>query len=91
MRFDHPFTTYLGCETDPKFNGAEAEIEEYITRENLIHKFLSGEIEEDAVFDCLDQQGIDPYEYIDSVEYNVNFIIQNQILISDAGLWLPQY
>jgi hypothetical protein len=91
MLFDHPFTTYLGTETDPEFNGSDAEVQEYILRENLIHQFLTGEEGEAVILDCLNEQGINPHAYLNSVEFNIELIISNRVEVTDAGLWVPQY
>ena len=91
MFFEHPFTTYIGCNRDPKFNGDHDELKEYQLREDLINRFIAGDVGEDAVLDCLNEQGINPYDYLNSVEGNIEFIMANNIQITDAGLWVPQY
>ncbi|MFY7804820.1 MAG: hypothetical protein ACOVQ7_15480 [Limnoraphis robusta] len=91
MFFEEPFTTYPGCEFDPKFDSPEEETQEYIDRENVIWDFLHGRTGCIEVYDALDEHGIDVYKYMDSVEDNINFIMANGIQPVDSVLWLPNY
>ena len=91
MFFEEPFTTYIGSEGDPKYDSPEEEIQEYIAREDVIWDFLHGRAGCMEVYDALNEHGIDVVEYLDSVEFNLNFIMANGIRPTDAGLWLPNY
>ena len=91
MFFEEPFTTYLGCETDPKYDGPEEELQEYIAREDVIWDFLHGRTGCMEVYDALNEHGIYVVEYLDSVEFNLEFIIANGIRPTDSVLWLPNY
>lgn len=90
MDFESPFLTYEGRETDPQYDSPEEETRELFIRQNLIFDFLEGAEFPDVVLDCLDEHGIDPIAYVNSVEESIDWIIQNNIKITDAGLWVPQ-
>jgi hypothetical protein len=42
------------------------------------------------VYDAINESTMDVVEYIDSVEWNINFIMANGIKPTDTGLWLPK-
>lgn len=89
LYFPEPFLTFVGQEGDPLYDSPEEEINEFFTRQNLIHDFLEGKTKADEVLDCLIEQGIDPGEYVEEVESSIEFIISNNLIIPDARLWLP--
>jgi hypothetical protein len=90
MLFEEPFTTYPGWERDPGYNGTTEEIQEYWGRESMIWDFLHGRTGCMEVYDAINESTMDVVEYIDSVEWNINFIMANGIQPTDTGLWLPK-
>ncbi|NEQ40621.1 MAG: hypothetical protein F6K40_32090 [Okeania sp. SIO3I5] len=63
-------------------------MKEFFTRQNIIFNFLEGKEKADTLLDGLDEQGINPDEYINSVEESINFIVTNNIKVTDAGLFM---
>ncbi|MDJ0553516.1 MAG: hypothetical protein QNJ68_03570 [Microcoleaceae cyanobacterium MO_207.B10] len=90
MLFEEPFCTHFGVESDPKYNSPESELKEFFLRQNLIFDLLEGKEHADTVLDCLDEQGIDPFYYLENLCESVDFIIENNIEITNAGLWVPR-
>ena len=81
MDFLLPFSTYF-CE-NPDFDGADSQkqSEQLIQRQELIQQVVYGEEQINVLLDLLEQQGIDPVDYVSFVEINVKEVIDNKVLV----------
>ena len=76
-----PLSTFY--RENPDYNLADSinETRLLIQRQGMVDKVLSGDEQPDTLLDLLDSQGLDPIEYINSVEFNVQLVLENGILI----------
>lgn len=90
LQYDEIWYPWMGREGDPKYNGPEAEVQEHLLRNQLIGDFLEGKTGFDVVLDCLNDQGIDPDLYLDSMRWNINAVMEANYIPPDFELWVSQ-
>ncbi len=76
-----PFSTYHRHEPDFNESDSLQESEALIQRQETIQSVLYGEADADYLLDVLENQAIDPVEYVAMVEANVNQVINHQVLV----------
>ena len=76
-----PFLTYYRENSDYNAADARNEVALMNTRNEAIESFLAGDVQEDYLLDLLDHQGIEPEEYIQSVEDEIVYFMNNPHLL----------
>lgn len=72
-----PFLTYYRDSLDYNVNDSKNEFDLMNQRNIAIEGFLQGEIAEDYLFDLLDSQNIEPQDYIESVQHELQYFLRN--------------
>ena len=75
-----PFQTYFIENPDYNESDIQNEFNALVIRQRAINDLLEGKLSPEEVLDLLNDQKIDVDEYVNCVEHNVSFIIQNGIL-----------
>jgi hypothetical protein len=89
MHVLEPFMPDLGLSPDHNSSDIRAEIEAHFTIQRMAEKFLKGEVDLDTFEQCLDFFGIDPIEYWQVVDQNVDHVVETQTALEHSFLILP--
>lgn len=83
-----PFLVGLELTPDHTLSDIRSEAKPYLALSELTNKFLKGQCSLEEFEDALAGYGIDPYEYWDEVEDNVDHIIKNDVAVEHAEFLL---
>lgn len=89
MHVLEPFLPDLDLSPDHNASDIEAEIQTHFIIQRLMEGFLKGEVDLDTFEDCLAQYEIDPIEYWQVVDANVDAVIAQQTVLEHPFLILP--
>jgi hypothetical protein len=72
---------------NPDYNAADelTEAQQLLQRQQMIGKFIKGEVDPDTLLDLLESQGFDPVEYVKQVEVNAAAIIADGAIPHDIN------
>lgn len=76
-----PFLTYYRENPDYNPEDARLEFESMVFRNNAIEDYLEGNQHQDYLFDVLASQGIDPDQYVESVDAEIDYFTANPHLL----------
>lgn len=87
-----PFRPYFL--ENPDFNRADerSEVERMLLRDDLTQQYLNGLIDTETLFDAFAEHGIDPLEWVEEMESQVERIVSGGVVFTtnENGLFLPE-
>lgn len=91
MDFLEPFLLNLDLTPDHSDSDIEAECKTLFTIQAMTEKFLCGQCNYDDLSDCLAQFNVEPYDYWDVVDANLNTVIESGTVLENASFLVDAY
>lgn len=78
------FSTHYRENPDYNESDSLAEMNQLIVRQRIIQDCISSGNNADILFDLLEEQDIDSAEYVETVEQNVDFVINQGLILTPS-------